>query len=69
MEIFLDTNIFVHFLTFSSRSEKAKELLDCLVDRGYELVTSINVVKEAPFILTRELLKNKGNVVQETVLS
>ena len=46
MRIFLDTNIFVYFLTCSSKSEKAKELLDYLVDRGYELVTSINVVEE-----------------------
>jgi predicted nucleic acid-binding protein len=59
MRIFLDTNIFVYFLTCSSKSEKAKELLDYLVDRGYELVTSINVVEEVLFILTRELLRNK----------
>jgi predicted nucleic acid-binding protein len=55
-------------LTRSSKSEKAKELLDYLVDRGYELVTSINVVEEVLFILTRELLRNKRISGKENIL-
>jgi predicted nucleic acid-binding protein len=34
MRVFLDTNVFVYFLTYSSKSKKAKELLDYLVDKG-----------------------------------
>ena len=59
MRVFLDTNVFVCFLTYSSKSKKAKELVDYLVDKSYELVTSINVVEEVLFVLTRELLKKK----------
>ncbi len=62
------TLFFVYFLTCSSKSEKAKELLDYLVDRDYELVTSINVVEEVLFILTRELLKNKRISGKENIL-
>jgi predicted nucleic acid-binding protein len=67
MRIFLDTNVFIYFLTFSSRSAEAKELLDYLVDGGYELVTSINVVEEVLFILTRELLRNKRILGKENI--
>lgn len=68
MRVFLDTNGFVYFLTYSSKSKKAKELLDYLVDKGYELATSINVVEEVLFVLTRELLKNKKISGKENIL-
>jgi len=62
------TLFFVYFLTCSSKPEKAEELLDYLVDRGYELITSINVVEEVLFILTRELLRNKRISGKENIL-
>ena len=60
MDVFIDTNIFISFLTKSEKSEEAKKLLENLISKGYSLTTSITVIEETLYILTREILEEKG---------
>jgi len=60
LDVFIDTNVFVNFLTRSEKSEDAKKLLERVISDGNSLITSITVIEETLYILTRELLEEKG---------
>ncbi|MCK4735955.1 MAG: PIN domain-containing protein [Methanophagales archaeon] len=59
MKVFIDSNIFINFLTESDDSDSAYRLMTQLSE-GYALYTSINVVEEVFYIITRESLRNRG---------
>ncbi len=60
VEVFIDTNVFVSFLTQSEKSKDAKKLLEKVIADENALVTSMNVIEETLYILTREILEEKG---------
>jgi predicted nucleic acid-binding protein len=59
MNVFIDSNIFINFLTEPDDSDSAYRLMTQLSE-GYALYTSINVVEEVFYIITRESLRNRG---------
>ena len=59
MKVFIDSNVFINFLTNSEDSERAYRLMFDLY-RQYDLYTSITVVEEIFYILTREGLRVRG---------
>ncbi|MEA2075966.1 MAG: type II toxin-antitoxin system VapC family toxin [Euryarchaeota archaeon] len=59
MKVFIDSNIFINFLTDSEDSDRAYRLMKQLSE-GYALYTSITVVEEVFYIITREILRDRG---------
>ena len=59
MKVFLDSNIFINFLTNSEDSDKAYWLL-LQLKKDDVLFTSITVVEEVFYIITRESLRTRG---------
>lgn len=59
MKVFIDSNIFIHFLTTSDESQTAYSILTRISEQ-HSLVTSITVVEEVIFVIIRENLRTKG---------
>ena len=59
MKVFIDSNIFINFLTDSDDSEKAYRLLMQLKEEDF-LYTSITAAEEVFYIVTRESLRSRG---------
>jgi len=59
MKVFIDSNIFINFLTDSDESDNAYRLLMQLKEADF-LYTSITASEEVFYIITRESLRNRG---------
>lgn len=59
MKVFIDSNIFIHFLTTSDESQTAYSILTRISEQ-HSPVTSITVVEEVIFVIIRENLRAKG---------
>ena len=59
MKVFIDSNIFINFLTDSDDSDKANRLLMRSKEENF-LYTSITAVEEVFYIVTREILRSRG---------